>query len=112
MFSRSRTADNYPKDKMMVKIKIKGSLLDAVRARTVKRGQTAHSFEALKPVLEAMIRGENMMGYSKRIGINYQTLNKQKIAALEFLDPTNTKRVMSAKDEAWVVEQLQLVNQK
>jgi hypothetical protein len=44
--------------------------------------------------------------------MNYQTLNKQKIAALEFLDPTNTKRVMSAKDEAWVVEQLQLVNQK
>jgi hypothetical protein len=52
------------------------------------------------------------MDYSKRIGMNYQTLNKQKIAALEFLDPTNTKRVMSAKDEAWVVEQLQLVNQK
>ena len=88
------------------------SLLDAVRARTVKRGQTAHSFESLKPVLEAMIKGEALLDYSKRTGINYQTLNKRKIAALEYLDENNPKRVMSAEDRAWVKSLLESTEKK
>ena len=86
-------------------------IYETILSRRRKRGQPAHSFEALKPVLEAMIKGEPLLDYAKRVGVNYQTLNRRKIAALEFLNPNNTKRVMSAEDEAWVVEQLQLAKQ-
>jgi hypothetical protein len=88
------------------------SLLEAVKARSVKRGQTAHSFESLKPVLEVMIKGDPLLDYAKRVGANYQTLNKRKIAALEFLDPNNTKRVMSAEDAAWVKHRLENTTKK
>ena len=86
-------------------------IYETILSRRRKRGQPAHSFESVKHVVQAMIEGESIAGLSKRMNIHYQTLNRQKIAAQEFLDPNNTKRVMSAEDEAWVVEQLQLAKQ-
>ncbi len=88
------------------------SLLDAVKARAVKRGQPPHTFESVKHVVQAMIEGESIAGLSKRMNIHYQTLNRQKIAAQEFLDQNNTKRVMSAEDIAWVKHLLEAVQKK
>jgi hypothetical protein len=85
-------------------------IYETILSRRRKRGQPPHTFESVKHVVQAMIEGESIAGLSKRMNI-YQTLNRQKIAAQEFLDPNNTKRVMSAEDEAWVVEQLQLARQ-
>ncbi len=88
------------------------SLLDAVKARSVKRGKPPYTFEKLKPLVQAMIEGESIASLSKRLNINYQTLNKQKIAALQFLDKDDASRVLTAEDEAWVNERLEIAKQK
>lgn len=86
-------------------------LYERVLACRRKRGIEAHSFENLKPVIIALLNNKSFSELAKETNMHTQTLHNRKIAALEYLDPNNTKRVMSAEDLDWLKNQVALAEQ-
>ena len=86
-------------------------LYERVLASRRKRGIQAHSFENLKPLIIALLNNKSFSELAKEMNVHTQTLHNRKIAALEYLDPNNTKRVMSAKDTDWLRNQVELAEQ-
>lgn len=68
------------------------------------------TFQDLKPIIEAMLKGQSMADLAKELGdgVKYSTIIQRRKVALEFLNPNNKKRQLSAADEAWLKEAYKL----
>jgi hypothetical protein len=77
-----------------------------------KRGTPPLTFEQVKPVIVALLNKQSLTKLAKETDMNVQTVHKRKLAALEYLDPNNTKRVMTEGQLEWVMEQFMLAQKK
>lgn len=62
------------------------------------------TFEELKPLVEAMIKGQSMAEFTKEQGgkLKYVTVIQRRAVALDFINPDNKKRQLTPEDEAWL----------
>lgn len=93
----------------MTKQATTADIFEAVKRQIQKQkrqGNTPISFEVVKPLIIATMQGKTVyqhwMDVDKKIP--YSTLRIRKKAALEYLNPENSKRQLSASDEAWLQE--------
>lgn len=63
------------------------------------------TFERVKPIIIAMIQGKSMLKLSREENAPpYITLYSWRTAALEFINPLNSKRKMTKDDEEWLIK--------
>ena len=81
------------------------SNLQKLQQMNKRIGKAPTTFETVKPVVIAMMQQRTMYQLWKdNKEIPYSTLRLHRKVALEYLNPDNTKRKLSASDEAWVID--------
>ena len=87
-------------------------IYEKLKGQASKSKRDALTFNELKPIVEAMLKGQSMYELQKQLGdtVKYSTIIQRRKVALEFLNPENKKRQLSAADEAWLKEVYQRYN--
>lgn len=96
--------ETQPKDETVA------GIYEKLKGQASKSKKDALTFDELKPIVEAMIKGQSMYELHKQLGdgVKYSTIIQRRKVALEFLNPNNKKRQLSAADEAWLKEAYKL----
>ena len=83
--------------------------LQKLQQQNKRQGNIPLTFEALKPIIIGTMQGKSVYQlWQEDKNVPYSTLRVHKKAALEFINPANTKRTLSASDEAWLLETYKL----